>query len=143
MLDRPERALHEFLFEIRVSLFAGDKISQHSLHTTMPACKLDHAFRERRAPKVSVKTAAHLGRATQFGAEVCTPQLFIRTEVAAHISLGQQFRGSQSIINALARDRISETSSIAEQGPIVAARRSLVPRLCCQTWNARRVTFGG
>src|SRR5215813_13891141 len=109
----------------------------------MSASEFDHAFGEWCAPEVTVKTPAHLGRATKLCSEVCAPARFVRTEVAAEIRLGQQFGGSQSIVNALAGHRICKSSRIAEQRPIVTAGGSLIPRLGCQTGNARCVTFRG
>ena len=59
-LDRSQRFAREFLFQINVTLLAGNQIAQHFLNAAMPAGKLDHSFRERRAAEISIEAPAHL-----------------------------------------------------------------------------------
>ena len=49
----------QFPLQVDVSLLARYKIAEHALNAPMTARKLDHSFRERRAPEVSIEALAH------------------------------------------------------------------------------------
>src|SRR5262245_42367871 len=109
----------------------------------MAAREFDHALSEWGTPEVSVESPPHLGGAAQLSAEVCTPPCSVRVNISAPISLGQQFRRTQSVVNSLARHWIGESRRVTKQGPIVATNCSTVPRLCGQSRNACSITFSG
>jgi hypothetical protein len=58
--ERSQRFERELFLQTYVTLFAGDKVTEHALDTAMSARERDHSLSEWRAPEVSVKTPAHL-----------------------------------------------------------------------------------
>src|SRR5688572_27073526 len=108
----------------------------------MPTRKLDHPFRERRAPEVSIKPPSHLRRSSKFSPKVYAPLAFIRTQLPTQIRLGQQLCRSQRIVNSFTRHRISETSRVTEQRPFLTGHSPPIPRLRRQARNPRSVTLG-
>src|SRR5947207_1898899 len=88
--QRLQCAAREFLLQICVALITSDQLAQHFANAAMAAGKIDHAIREWRTPKVSIKPPPHLRRSFKFGAKILAPLLFVRQRFAGEISLREQ-----------------------------------------------------
>src|SRR3982751_6419141 len=107
----------------------------------MRARKLDHSFRKRRSPEISIEAAAHLRRASQLAPEIFAPPSFIIEQLSFQIAFSEKLRRAQSVVDSFARHGICETSRVTDERPARPSRAPRVPGLHCQTRNARSVTL--